>query len=105
MIARYCDRCGQKITDDIYKVRFYGQSGDNKYGGMALKTAEINCYSNLVDDRDYCLNCLETIRNYAYQDVRKIHNTINELINCQGKQTNRIATSFLKRRDRTVGKV
>lgn len=97
MIARYCDRCGQKITDDIYKVRFYGQSGDNKYGGIASKTAEINCYSNLVDDRDYCLNCLEAIRNYAYQDVRKTHNAINELIDCQEKQTNSIAASFFKK--------
>lgn len=71
MTIKYCDRCGQKIENDVYKVRFYGESGDNRFGGISAKTAEINCYSNLVDDRDYCLDCLTAIRDFAYTKPQK----------------------------------
>lgn len=42
MTIKYCDRCSQKIEKDIYKVRFYGESGDNRFSGVSVKTAEIN---------------------------------------------------------------
>ena len=88
MTIKYCDRCGQKIENDVYKVQFYGESGDNSFGGVSIKTAEINCYPSLIDDRDYCLDCLTAIREFAYKDMKKrdlenlsgiSHYTINKL--------------------------
>lgn len=37
MTIKYCDRCGQKIENDVYKVRFYGEGGDNSFGGVSIK--------------------------------------------------------------------
>lgn len=97
MTIKYCDRCGQKIEKDIYKVRFYGESGDNRFGGVSVKTAEINCYSNLVDDRDYCLDCLTAIRDFAYTNTRKIDTNSSELNEIQRHQIDKDNLKWFKK--------
>ena len=97
MVVKYCDRCGQKIENDVYKVRFYGESGDNRFGGVSAKTAEINCYSNLVDDRDYCLDCLTTIREFAYMDTKKRDTNSSELNEIQRYQTSKDNLKWFKK--------
>ena len=97
MTIKYCDRCGQKIENDVYKVRFYGESGDNSFGGISVKTAEINCYSNLVDDRDYCLDCITVIREFAYKDMRKKDTNSSELNEMQKHQTSKDNLKWFKK--------
>lgn len=97
MTIKYCDRCGQKIENDVYKVRFYGESGDNSFGGISMKTAEINCYSNLVDDRDYCLDCLIAIREFAYMDTRKRYTNSSELNEIQRHQASKDNLKWFKK--------
>ena len=97
MTIKYCDRCGQKIENDIYKVRFYGESGDNNFGGVSIKTAEINCYSNLIDDRDYCLDCLTAIREFAYMDTKKRDTNSSELNEIQRYQTSKDNLKWFKK--------
>lgn len=97
MTIKYCDRCGQKIENDVYKVRFYGEGGDNSFGGVSIKTAEINCYSNLVDNRDYCLDCLTSIREFAYMDTRKRYVNSDELNKIQNYQTNKDNLKWFKK--------
>ena len=97
MTIKYCDRCGQKIENDVYKVRFYGEGGDNSFGGVSIKTAEINCYSNLADDRDYCLDCLTAIREFAYTDTKKRGTNSSELNEIQRYQTSKDNLKWFKK--------
>ena len=97
MTIKYCDRCGQKIENDVYKVRFYGEDGDNSFGGVSIKTAEINCYSNLIDDRDYCLDCLTAIREFAYKKKKKRYTNSSELNDIQNYQTNKDNLKWFKK--------
>lgn len=97
MTIKYCDRCGQKIENDVYKVRFYGESGDNSFGGVSIQTAEINCYSNLVDNRDYCLDCLTAIREFAYIDMKKRDANSSKLNEIQRYQTSKDNLKWFKK--------
>ena len=97
MVVKYCDRCSQKIENDVYKVRFYGESGDNNFGTISMKTAEINCYSNLVDNRDYCVDCLTAIRKFAYMDTGKRYTNSSELNEIQKYQTSKNNLKWFKK--------